>query len=89
LTADRRGIGLKRNLKDNMLVHQPNENDQVIITDDLLERNRTKGVTENGQSKDFLRKLMRTIIITDIPWIADSFSGGMDPTILASMTAKG
>lgn len=33
-----------------MLIHLPNENDQLIITDDLLERNRTKGLLEQGQS---------------------------------------
>ena len=32
-----------------MLIHQPTENDQCIITDDLVERNRTKGILENGQ----------------------------------------
>jgi hypothetical protein len=54
MNEDRRGIGLKRNLKDNMIIHQPNDNDEVIITDDLVERNRTKGLSESGQSTSML-----------------------------------
>ena len=47
--TDRKGISLKRNQKNNMLIHQPNENDQCIISDDLVERSRTKGSFEKGQ----------------------------------------
>lgn len=47
--VDQKGISLKKNLKDNMLVHLANSNDISIMNDDLQEKGRTNGNKEDGQ----------------------------------------